>query len=327
MLELPTAAVYLAEAEWRAGDEEAADRAADLALWAARRLQSNHLLLQAMADFPAVVSRRIDAEPGPDSPWHDLGRGLLARGVSVEARMRGSVELRDFGGCAIVVNGEETRPRIAKSCELLAYLVTRPGAQAGRDELLDALFDGRADESTRAYLRQAVRWLRHVLPEGRVLVGQRGRVRLGEEIVVTSDSIRFEAQLAEAARLQGAARHSATGDALAIYDQGEYLPDIRSGWAEERRRQLAELATDARFDFAELAFAAGRYDDAERLSDEVLRADPLRETAWRLKMHIANALGDEDRVLRAYHGCERALARLGATPSRGTRQLIERLRR
>src|SRR3954454_7008170 len=79
-LELPTAAVYLAEAEWRAGDEEAADKAADLALDAARRQGSNHLLLQALADFPAVASRRIDAEAGADSPWHELGRALIAQG-------------------------------------------------------------------------------------------------------------------------------------------------------------------------------------------------------------------------------------------------------
>src|SRR5439155_452551 len=83
ILELPTAAVYLAEAEWRAGDEEAADRAADRALDAARRQGSNHLLLQALADFPAVVSRRIDAEPGADSAWHELGRALIAQGVTV----------------------------------------------------------------------------------------------------------------------------------------------------------------------------------------------------------------------------------------------------
>lgn len=327
MLELPTAAVYLAEAEWRAGDEAAADRAADTALWAARRLGSNHVLLRALADFPAVVSRRIDAEPDPDSPWHELGRALIAQGVAVQARVRAPVELHEFGRCAIIVNGAEARPRIAKSYELLAYLVTRPGARASRDELLDALFDGRADESTLAYLRQAIRWLRHVLPEGRALVRERGHVRLGDEITATSDSIRFEAQLAEAARLQGDDRLSATLDALAIYDQGTYLPDSRSIWAEERRQHLTELATDARSDAAELAFAAGRYDDAERLSDEVLKTDTLRETAWRLKMHIANALGDEDRVIRAYRGCERALARLGATPSAGTRRLVERLRR
>src|SRR5271166_1976657 len=36
MLDMPTTAVYLAEAEWRMGNEDAADRAADLALEAAR---------------------------------------------------------------------------------------------------------------------------------------------------------------------------------------------------------------------------------------------------------------------------------------------------
>ena len=41
-----------------------------------------HLLL-ALADFPAVVARRLDAEPGPDSPWHAIGRALLTRGVAL----------------------------------------------------------------------------------------------------------------------------------------------------------------------------------------------------------------------------------------------------
>jgi len=63
ILELPTAAVYLAEAYWRAGDEDASDQAADLALDAAQRQGSNHLLLQALDDVPAVPTRRLDAEP------------------------------------------------------------------------------------------------------------------------------------------------------------------------------------------------------------------------------------------------------------------------
>lgn len=135
--ELPAAAVYLAEAEWRAGNEEAADHAADLALDAARRQGSNHVLLQALADFPAVVSRRIDAEPGVDSPWQGLGRALITQGVTIAARVGVSVELKEFGSAAILVNGVEARPRIAKSSELLAYLTTRPEAAADRDELLD----------------------------------------------------------------------------------------------------------------------------------------------------------------------------------------------
>jgi DNA-binding SARP family transcriptional activator len=327
ILELPTAAVYLAEAEWRAGHDEAADRAADLALDAAHRLGSNHVLLQALADFPAVAARRIDAEAGAGSPWHDLGRALLAQGVAVEARMRASVQLMEFGRSAIVVGGKQVRPRIAKTYELLAYLATRAERRAERDELLDALFDGRSDESARAYLRQAVRWLRHVLPEADALVVERGAVRLRDEVLIASESTRFEAQLAEAARLQGADRLAATRDALAVYDRGAYLPGARSAWADNRRERLAQLAADARSEAAELAFGAARYDEAEKLADEVLSVEPFRETAWRLTMRIANVLGDDDGVIRTYHACERALAQVGTTPSPSTRELLERLRR
>jgi DNA-binding SARP family transcriptional activator len=327
MLELPTAAVYLSEAEWRAGHEEAADRAADLALDAAHRLGSNHVLLQALADMPAVVSRRIDAEPGADSPWHTLGRALIAQGIAVDVQIPASVRLQEFGRCTILVNGEEVRPRIAKTYELLAYLATASGARAEREELLEALFDGRSDDSTQAYLRQAIQWLRRVLPGPEAVAVEHGRVRLTDAAGVTTESVRFRSMLAEAARLQGEERLTGTIDALTIYDRGEYLPGARSGWADHRRQELAALATDARHEAAELALAADRLDDAERLAGDVLRADPFREAAWRVTMRVADALGDGDRVIRAYQGCERALAQLGTTPAPSTRQLLERLRR
>ena len=87
------------------------------------------------------------------------------------------------------------------------------------------------------------------------------------------------------------------------------------------------LGADARFEAAELAFAAGRYRDAERLVAAVLRDDPYREAAWRLQMRLASAVGDEDRVIGAFRGCERALAQLGARPAGATRHLLDALRR
>ena len=54
MHEASTAAAISAEAEWRAGDEDAADRAADVALEAARRQGSNHMLPAGARRFPAV---------------------------------------------------------------------------------------------------------------------------------------------------------------------------------------------------------------------------------------------------------------------------------
>jgi len=326
ILELPTAAAYLAEAEWRAGNEEGADAAADLALDAARRQGSNHLLLQALADFPAVVSRRIDAEPAADSPWHELGRALIARGVGLSTSVRTAVELREFGERTLLVNGEETRAPILKTYELLAYLATRDQAQADRDELADALFAGRTVESNRAYLRQAVRGLRQALPQDAVTVEGR-TVGLSDGIGVTTDSERFKARLTEATSLQGDARRSAIAEALATFDRGEYLPGVRSGWADERHRHLTELATDARYEAAELELAAGRYKEARRLAEQVVANDPFREAAWRLMMRVSDALGDEAGVLHSFQGCERALTELGTTPAPSTRQLLEQLRR
>jgi DNA-binding SARP family transcriptional activator len=326
LLELPTAAVYLAEAEWRAGHEDAADAAADLALETARRQGSNHVLLQALADFPAVVSRRIDAEPSAASRWHELGRALIAQGVKLAATIHARVELQEFGHRAILVDGQEARPRIAKTYELLAFLATRRPPQARREELLEALFGGRTDESARAYLRQAVHWLRQLLPEGGIVV-EGGQIRLSDEVEISSESMRFETALAEAARLVAGERITATLAALAIYDQGEYLPGQRSGWADTRQQELADLATDARYEAAELALAAGDYNRAQELASQVLSADPFREAAWRLAMRIADTLGDEKGITRAFHECERSLAELGTTPSPTTRQLLERLRR
>ncbi len=136
-----------------------------------------------------------------------------------------------------------------------------------------------------------------------------------------------ERLLAEAARLQGEERVEATLRALAVADRGQYLEGLSSIWIEERRDRLARLVADARQDAAELCFAAGRYAEAARLVDAILAEDAFREAAHRLEMRIANATGDEDRVIAAYRRCERRLGELGTTPSSTTRQLLETLRR
>ncbi len=108
---------------------------------------------------------------------------------------------------------------------------------------------------------------------------------------------------------------------------GEYLPGIGSEWVQGRREHLAQLAGDARLVAAELAFASGSYGDATRLVDAILERDPFREGAHRLQMRIANAIGDEDRVIAAYRRCELTLGELGIAPSASTRRLLNALRR
>ena len=325
-LELPGAAVMLAEAEWRAGNEEESDRAADIALEASERQGSRHQLLQALGRFPAVLSRRLDAEPSGESAWHELGRALMAQGAAMEMQPGHGVLLREFGGPEILVDGEPVKAKIGKSYALLAYLAAHGSAPAHRDELLEALFDDGGD-SARSYLRQAIRRLRDCLPDRAGLEVDDGAVRFTGDVNVTSESVRLEQRLAEAARLEDAERLEATRDALDEYGRGPYLPRIRAPWVDERRSFLEQLATDARYEAAELAFGLGDIERSAELTDTVLADDPYREAAWRLRMRLASALGNEDRVIDAFHGCERALGELGAAPSTATRQLLDALRR
>lgn len=324
---LPAAGIYLAEAEWRLGDADAADRAADVALAAAHRQGSHHLLLQALADFPAVLSRRLDAETDPDSAWHGLGRLLPSLGEASWAGAAPHVVLAEFGRMAITVAGAPVRPRIKKSYELLAYLASRRPVDVSREQLLEVLFDGRADASTAAYLRQAVHQLRLAFGDDVPFDASEGRVRMGADVPIVTESGHVEELLAEASALLGEARLTGLLHALQIVERGEYLPGVRSEWAEERRSHLAARVTAARFEAAETAYTLGRFVDAERFLAQVLAADPLREAAWRLSMRLAEAVGDENRVMIAFRSCERALAGIGARPSTATRRLLGTLRR
>ena len=76
------------------------------------------------------------------------------------------------------MDGAEVRPRIAKSYELLAYLLDRPEREARRDDLMNALFDGRDGTAARTYLRQAILHLREALPRADALVVDKRTVAL-----------------------------------------------------------------------------------------------------------------------------------------------------
>src|SRR3954451_10923829 len=141
----PPTSVSRAAGGGRGGAAAPADAAADLALWAAQRQGTNHLLLQALRERPAVLSRRLDAAAGTDSRWHGLGRTLMSEGLLPTAGLRPRVHVREFGAPALVVDGRETHPKLTRSVELLAYLAAR-GRRVTRAELLEDLFHGRADD-------------------------------------------------------------------------------------------------------------------------------------------------------------------------------------
>lgn len=137
----------------------------------------------------------------------------------------------------------------------------------------------------------------------------------------------FQRAVQEALHQRGRHRLDALHDALTIPAAGEYLPAARSTWVDRRREELRSLVDDALIAAAEAAFELGDLRLAERHVQHALRHDPYRETAWRLSMKIAGAMGHDDRVIARYRACQEALAELSVTPADSTRELLKQLRR
>jgi LuxR family maltose regulon positive regulatory protein len=325
ILELPTAAVYLSEAQWRVGATEEADAAAELALETAGRQGSRHLMLQALDDVPSVLARQLDAEESPDGPWHDVASSAVRR-RSGRAVAAARLHLRDIGAPKVLVDGAERKPRITKTYALLAYLL-QAGGTASRRELLDAIFDGRADDSARAYLRQAAQGLRQLLHEGLELETVDGGFRLSDPTAVTTDSALLDMRMDYALSLTGSARVDAIQTALTGSDRGPYLDGIECAFVRERRADLATRVNEARMTMAISAYEESRYELAEAASERVVAEDPFRERGWRLLMRIAAARGREEAIVEIYRRCELALEEVGLEPSAATRQLAAGLRR
>ena len=326
LLDVPTAACYLAEARWHLGQEDASDAAAELAIAVAEERGSMHLLLTALADVPAVAVRGADTQPSRTSRWHDLTARLTGgRQLTVTGRAPRLV-LDEFGDPELRLDGAAVVPRLRKSVELLAYLLAGDDRVAGRKELLDALFESRNEAAGRSYLRQALYRLREVLPDEVVPVLDGDRFRLAGPELVTSAAAETVASLAQADHQDGETRLATLAQAIERAERGPYLDGFPGAWAETRRAEIGARIRGARLDLARVAFRLGRYREAVANTDAVLRVDPYSEQAWMLRISVAQAGGQDDQVLSLYRRYVVAMRELSVPPSAEIRRLVTRLR-
>ncbi|MGW3870658.1 BTAD domain-containing putative transcriptional regulator [Streptomyces sp. NPDC005055] len=325
-LDLPTAAVYLAEAQWRLGLEDESDATADLAIVSASTHGSQHLLLTALADVPSVAARAADTKPSRMSPWHEI---LAALSGQHPVRVNVSTPrlvLEEFGEPTLTVDGKVVQPRLTKSVELLSYLLRTPDRRATREELLGALFGGRNDAAGRSYLRQALYRLREVLPDDLGPTQDGDVFQLVGPALAMGSAQRAVDLVAQAGRQDGEIRLQTLSHALSSAERGPYLATVSGVWVAERRAVLAETFLSARVDGAKLAYRMNRYRQAKGLVDYVLREDPYREQAWRLAIQLAHASGSDDAVLALYQGYVVRMRELGVPPSVEVRRLVTQLR-
>jgi len=115
-------------------------------------------------------------------------------------------------------------------------------------------------------------------------------------------------------------------DALAIY-QGDYLCEsTNESWADPLREQMRETYLNAALKLAQSLMIAEQYDEAMRISHEILAADPCNEPAFQVLMQCHAARGNRAAVHSVYQRCLSILREdLDVEPSPETTALFKQL--
>lgn len=108
--------------------------------------------------------------------------------------------------------------------------------------------------------------------------------------------------------------------------QGRYLADLDAPWAEGERLRWDERRQEILLELADLYLQVGRGQDCLKLARELLKLDPLLESAHRLILQAYAALHDPSGLALQYREYQEIIGNeLGMLPSLEMRTLYEKL--
>jgi DNA-binding SARP family transcriptional activator len=230
---------------------------------------------------------------------------------------RPTLRVRLLGGVDLHLGEERLQPLDSVRAEsLLAYLLLHRDAPQQRRHLAFTLWPDSTEGQARTNLRHVLHNLRRALPDADRFVDAGPRtLQWRPDAPLWLDVATFE-QAFEEGRLE---------DAIETY-KGELLEGNYDEWLLEERERLSQLCLDALERLARELEAQGRFAEAIRYAERLLRQDPLREETYRLLIGLYDATGDRARALRTYHACATTLVReLGVEPSAATREAYDAL--
>ena len=231
-----------------------------------------------------------------------------ANGPRLRVRLLGGVDLR---------LGETPVPPLdsGRAESLLAYLLLHRDAPQQRQHLAFLLWPDSTEAQARTNLRHVLHNLRRALPEADRFIDVRSRTlqwRPGAPLWL--DVAAFEQAVAD----------GQLAEAVETY-AGDLLEGAYDDWLLEERARLAQLHADALEQLVRELEGEGRWSEAIRYAERLLRRDPLREDIHRLLMHLHDSVGDRARPSRLPRARGQPQRELGVEPSAETRAAYEAL--
>lgn len=285
-------------------------------------------------------SRRRPARPRGAVPAPE--RGAKAPAAPAPAAYRAVYVLGLLGSPIARERDEEGEReldcRLRRSFQVLAFLAASPGLQAGREELIEAVWPNEGERTIDRNFHPTLSHLRRALEGGHrgdrrdrpaPLLFKNGVYRLNPEVTWEIDAIELS-RLAEegrerAARDETEAAAEAWKRAWRLY-RGPFLQGHYEAWVTARREEYQRLYLDLLRDLGDLYVRLGKNEDAMDAYRTVLVEDPLQERIHLAVMRLYAAQGRRDLVRRQYDNlCRLLLEELGVAPMPQTTRDYHRL--
>lgn len=224
--------------------------------------------------------------------------------------------------------------RLRRSYQVLAYLATSPGFEAGREELMEAVWPTEGERTIERNFHPTLSHLRRALEAGRKgepapLLFRKGVYRLNPEIRWEVDALDF-GRLAEEGKTrldngEPAAAAEVWERAWRLY-RGPFLQGHYEAWVAERREKYQRRYQELLRKLGDLYLKLEKPEQAMDAYRSVLLEDPLQERVHVAVMRLYAGQGRRDLVRRQYDRlCTMLLEELGVQPQPETTRDYHRL--
>lgn len=250
----------------------------------------------------------LEGQPAPTSTVYILG--LLGSPV---ARQRDEDGERDLDW------------RLRRSFQVLAFLASSPGLQAGREEVIEAVWPTEGERTIERNFHPTLSHLRRALEGGSrgkdrpaPLLFRNGVYKLNPEVGWEIDILELNRLADEGKELAARGESEAAAEtwqrAWKLY-RGPFLQGYYEGWVTLRREQYQRRYLELLRDLGNLQVALSRNEEAMDAFRSYLIEDPFQESIHVEVMRLYARQGRRDLVRRQYDQlCRILLEDLGQAP-------------
>lgn len=295
-----------------------------------------HELTAAVAAQQALLKSLYRSRP---ASFKSLGAGQAPSSDSIRDMER-AVEITDFnmnllGPFRLTFNGKQQAPWASqRACSVLKYLLIHDGHLIPREKIMEAFWPHSSPKSARNNLNASIYQLRSQLralqPDRSHVLYSAGCYRISARMRYRTDLMDYSAMLERAFQAlhvnQIATSTACFQTARSLY-AGPLLEDDLSGdWCLELQRQLQIEHCAALEQLGNLLLEQDEPMEAVAVGNDLLEADPYRETGHQLLMQAYAALGQSQLVIEQYRRCDVTMRReLSLAPAQTTVDLVHRL--